>query len=97
MGHKSVKDCQRHITSKEFAEWMAYFSLEPFGDDLLDQHFAAQDALLANIYSPKSGRKFKPDDFALRKIPDETAHEELTNDEIFRRLKMALGLGGVKK
>ena len=75
---------------------MAYFSLEPFGDDLLDQHFAQQDALLASIYSPKGARKFKPDDFALRKIPDETSQEQLTNDEIYRRLKMSLGLGAKK-
>ena len=51
---------------------------------------------MASIYSPKGARKFKPDDFALRKIPDETSQEQLTNDEIYRRLKMSLGLGAKK-
>lgn len=93
LGHKSVKECQRWISSHEFAEWMAYFNMEPFGDDLLDQSIASLQALMANIHSdPKKGRKFKPDDFVLRKMPEPEDDEPLSNKEIFNRLKANLGL-----
>jgi hypothetical protein len=70
---------------------MAYLSLEPFGDDLIDQHFANLQALLANLNRPKGGRTYKPDDFTLRKLP-ETSQEELTEGQIFQRFKANLGL-----
>ena len=97
MGHRSVADCQRWISSKEFTDWLAYFELEPFGDDLLDHQMAQMQALIANINrDPKKGRSYKPEEFALRnKKPDDLYQEEITPGEIFRRFKAHLGL--VKK
>jgi hypothetical protein len=97
LGHKSIRDCQQHITSAEFAEWLAYYSIEPFGDDLLDRQMAQLEALMANIHrDPKKGRSFKPDDFALRQDPgsrmEEQDVEELTPGQIYQRLKRRLGL-----
>ena len=54
---------------------MAYYSLEPFGDELvlLDEHFARLQALIANVNrDPKKRRKaFEPDDFRLLGTRDE--------------------------
>jgi len=89
LGHKSVLDCQRHISSHEFAEWLAYASIEPFGDDLVDVQFAQLESLTANIHKAK-GRRIKPDEFLLRKY--EEPKEELTPSEIYQRFKANLGL-----
>lgn len=89
MGHKSVRDCQRHISSHEFAEWMAYNSLEPFGDDLIDLQFAQLESLMANIYA-KKGRRFKPVDFLLREKQE--PKQELTPSQIYQNFKANLGL-----
>ena len=60
------------MSSHEFAEWIAYYNLEPFGDELalMDNHFASLQALIANVNrDPKKRRKaFELDDFRLLKI-----------------------------
>lgn len=72
---------------------MAYFSMQPFGDDLVDHQFAQLEALMANIHrDPKRSRKFDPDDFVLRRVPDPEPEEELTPGEIYQRFKRSLGL-----
>lgn len=72
---------------------MAYFELEPFGDDLFDAQMGNLQALLANINrDPKKGRRFRPDEFFLRnRVPE--PDEELTPGQIYKRFKMNLGLG----
>ena len=75
---------------------MAYFELEPFGDDLFDHQMAQLQALLANINrDPKRGRKYKPMEFALRNKRLDDDQEELTPGQIYKRFKANLGL--VKK
>ena len=93
MGHRSVADCQRWISSKEFTEWMAYFVLEPFGDDLFDQQMAQLQALIANVNrDPKKGRSYKPKEFALRNRAQEDDQEDLTPGQLYQRFKAHLGL-----
>ena len=89
LGHDSVIDCQKHISSHEFAEWRAFASIMPIGDDLIDQQFAQLEALLANIHAGK-GRRYKPESFLLRKDPEPM--EELTPGEVYQRFKANLGL-----
>lgn len=36
------------ISSHQLAEWMAYASVEPFGDELLDAHLAQLNANMIN-------------------------------------------------
>jgi len=83
-----VRDCQRGISSHEFAEWMAYSKLEPFGDEqtLFDTHLAILESILASAYSdPKKGKKYTPDDFRLLN-PDnkQDPDEPMTSKEIDR-------------
>ncbi len=40
---------QGEITSREFAEWLAYYRLEPFGEERADLRSARLMALLAQI------------------------------------------------
>lgn len=90
LGHKSVRDCQRHVSSHEFAEWMALATIEPFGDDLVDLQFAQLESLTASIHA-KKGRRIKPGDFLLRQVPEQE-EEELTPSQIYQRFKANLGL-----
>lgn len=45
----SVKRAQREIDSREFAEWMAYSKIEPFGPEREDQRAGMVAALIANV------------------------------------------------
>ncbi len=70
---------------------MVYAQVEPFGDVLSDLHFASLQALLANInQDPKKGKRYTPEDFMILKIQE--PEEELTDSEIYQRLKANLGL-----
>lgn len=73
---------------------MAYFALEPFGDDLFDHQMAQLQALIANINrDPKKGRTYKPKEFALRNLAQEKEdQEEVTPGTLYQRFKAHLGL-----
>jgi hypothetical protein len=43
-----VRTCQQTLSSAEFAEWYAYFQVEPFGADGDDRRMARMAAILAN-------------------------------------------------
>lgn len=45
----SVKRCMREVDSPEFAEWMAYSMIEPFGPDREDERAGMIAALIANV------------------------------------------------
>lgn len=52
------------MSSREFAEWMAYFRLEPFGEARADWRAAMLAALIANVNrDPKRGKPFRIADF----------------------------------
>ncbi len=53
---------QGEISSREFAEWLAYYRLEPFGEERADLRNARLMALLAQINGDGS-REFSPADF----------------------------------
>lgn len=61
----SVRRAQEEVDSAEFTEWMAYFSLEPFGSQIDDMRHGIAVATLANINrNQKTRRKpFAPIDF----------------------------------
>lgn len=48
--------------SRELSAWMAYYSIEPFGQDRQDYAVAIQSALIANT-TPGVKRRYKPGDF----------------------------------
>lgn len=68
LGHNSVQECQRHVSSREFAEWMAYDRLDPIGPERQDVMLAQIAWLLAetNRNKKKQKKAFKVTDF----LPD---------------------------
>lgn len=53
------------ITTGQFYEWLAFYSLEPWGTSALDCLLAHFKALFCNSYLPKGKRPFKSERFML--------------------------------
>ena len=58
----SVARCQQEVDSREFSEWMAYYRIDPWGEERADLRSGTICAVLANINSAR-GKSFKPGDF----------------------------------
>ncbi len=61
----SVRQAQREIDSGEFAEWMAYYQIEPFGEMVADIRHGLACALLANVNRDRRTQPtpYVPEDF----------------------------------
>jgi len=73
-----VRACQEAVTSQEFAEWMAFFRIHPFGEQRMDARFAMLAALVANLWTDSKRKRWTPEEFmpdyekALDEAEDET-------------------------
>ena len=65
LGYGHPSRMKQDLTADEIIDWIAYYSLEPFGEIKMDFRFANLMALTANINrDPKRRRApYKPDDF----------------------------------
>jgi len=75
------------LSSTELSEWMAYYSIEPFGYHRKDLSIAILSALTANINRGKNQKAFAPIDFM--------AYMEKPNEE--QELRKSLAHLVVKK
>lgn len=64
----SVARAQQEIDSREFSEWMAYFELQPFGDECTEMNFGMVCSVIVNAFSAKGAKAAKPTDFMLSKL-----------------------------
>lgn len=59
-----MAEWQSAMSSREFAEWLAFFRLQPYGEMREDFRFARLMALLANVNrDPDTSREFTHEDF----------------------------------
>lgn len=79
----------RRLTSRQFAEWMEYYQLEPFGEDRADLRSAIVACVMSNRWRGKNEPPSKPADF----MPFGRAKEQ-TPDEIKQQLRSILGQVG---
>jgi len=65
LGYPHPRILQREISSLDFAEWLAYQELEPFGEERADLRAGIISATVANTArDPKKRRKpFRPAEF----------------------------------
>lgn len=77
------------ITSRQFAEWMAYSQLEPWGEERDDLRMGIVASTIANSNRGKGQKPYKPQDF----MP---SFEQETEEEAQARLiaKAMKALGG---
>lgn len=53
------------MSSREFAEWMAFYDLEPFGEEQADLRAGIVASTVANVHRDRKKRSkaYKPEDF----------------------------------
>lgn len=76
------------ITSKQFAEWMAYSRLEPWGEERDDLRMGIVASTVANVNRGKNQKAFKPTDF-MPSFEPET--EEQAAERMIAKARAALG------
>lgn len=69
------------MSSHLLAEWMAYYGIEPFGDELIDAHFAKLDAIMTS----SKDKETDPKDFRIWNR--EKDHDEFDPQAFFDGLK----------
>ena len=79
------------ISSRELAEWMQYYELEPFGEERADLRAAIVATTIANSNRRKGKRAFKPADFMPRFEKKEEAQSWEQQLAIVEALNSALG------
>ncbi len=63
--HLPVAEAQQRITSGEFAEWQAFYNIEPFGDQRADLRAGIVASTVAAVFAGSSNTHFSPADFML--------------------------------
>lgn len=94
-----MAECQRRVSSREFAEWLAYERLEPFGPERDDLRAALVAAVIANVNrDPKKRRKpYEVSDF-MPKFDRGPEPERKSDGELLARVEMLNAVfGGVDK
>jgi hypothetical protein len=62
----TVAELEQRMTSREFSEWMAYFALEPFGEERADLRMGILASVMANLWGKRKGHPWRPQDFMPR-------------------------------
>lgn len=71
------------MSAAEFAEWMAYYRLDPFGEDRADLRTGILASVLANLFGGRRAGRFKPLDF----MPKFDRKRRQTSTEMYRKLR----------
>lgn len=82
------------MPSRLLDEWMAYFGLEPFGDELLDTHLATITAILFNANRPRGEKTRQVKDFQQWR---RSSAKPFDAQRFFDNLKSWAMLSGAKK
>lgn len=72
----TVRELLQRIDSTELAEWIAYYSLEPFGQERDSLNSAIIAATIANANRASKSKTYKPSDF----MPDFEHKEQSAED-----------------
>jgi len=59
----SVRELLARMDSHELAEWIAFYAIEPFGEQRADLRAAIVASVIANCNRGKNQKAFKPADF----------------------------------
>lgn len=84
----SVARAQAEIDSREFAEWIAFGELEPFGPERDDLRSAIVASTVANANRGRGQRAFTPADFMPR-FAGAADSKQQSVAEMQHRIKMA--------
>lgn len=65
----SVKELLSRVGSKELSEWIAYYRLDPFGQERADMRAAVVASIIANVNRDKKQKPYTMMDFMLNFEP----------------------------
>lgn len=72
----TVHEMNSRMSSKEFAYWMAYYSIEPFGPEIESYRSAWHTATLANLWISEKGSPLKADDLVIKFVDKSVGQSE---------------------
>lgn len=88
-----VRTLLQSMTSAEFAEWMAYDSIDPIGDDRGDLQAGVIASTVASVHRKEGSKPFVPRDFMpladAWKAPEKVARER--SAELLAKVKATFG------
>lgn len=88
MGRPDVDGMLAEMTSSQFAEWLAFARVEPFGEARADLRAGIVASTIANIHKAKGRKPYSPQDF----MPDfEPEDEAAAVARMKARVMAALG------
>jgi len=92
----TVRELLARTDSRELSEWMAYFSMEPWGTEIEDWRAGMIASVIANANRDEKKRRkpFEPKDFMPQRIAPE--QEEQSWEEQARLLEMWFRTAGKK-
>lgn len=72
----SIRWAEENIDARELAEWLAYYRVEPFGEERDDMRSASIACTMANIHRGKNQRAYRISEFMLSPSADATKPEQ---------------------
>ena len=88
MGRIDVDKMLFEISSHLFSEWLAFYRLEPTGDERADLQAGIIASTIANANRGKNTKPFKPTDFMPRFEPED---EEEQAAKMIAKMQLVLG------
>jgi len=79
LGIPTVAELNERIDSRELSEWIAYYNIEPFGQDRMELMLAQLTAVLANANRGKKGRPFRVGDFLIGYEAEPPSFEQIVS------------------
>jgi len=61
----TVRELLTRADSAELTEWMAYATIEPFGEERADYRAGLICSTLVNLQRTKGSKKYEPEDFMM--------------------------------
>lgn len=91
----TVEEMLDRMGASEFDDWMAYYTLEPWGEERADIRQALTTTAIVNFAEAHSKRPKwrKPEDFMPFRDPEPKRDEPLTADEAMAKFDALLGVG----
>jgi len=77
----TVGDLLHRMSSRELTEWMAYYALEPFGEERGDMRAGIVASTLYNVHRGPKSKAASPEDF-MPKFGQADAEGEDEDDEV---------------
>jgi len=81
LGGRTIAEWQEVMSSEEFAEWAAYYEMNPFGPKRADYQAAVIARTIAQANAPK-GKTFQLSDFVLEFTTRVKSEARMTSEQI---------------